>query len=267
MQNYWIQNIDPIIFKLGSLPIRWYGLMYILGFIAAYFILMYRQKRDLLELPSSEAVQDMMFYGFCGLLIGGRLGECILYDPIHYITRPWEMLMVWHGGMSSHGGFVGAVVAMFFFTKKYKITLLHLLDNIAIAATPGLFFGRIGNFINSELIGKVYNGIWGVIYPVVDNQPRHPVQIYQALSEGLLIFLILMFIGRKKRSTGMLAALFGILYSIVRVFTETFREPSEILAGPVWIGLTKGQVYSVITFLIFVAILIYSLIKGRLERQ
>ncbi len=263
MQNYWIQNIDPIIFKLGPLPIRWYGLMYLLGFIAGYFILMHRQKRNLLQLPSSETVQDMAFYCFWGLCIGGRLGECILYDPIHYLTRPWEMLMVWKGGLSSHGGFIGAAVAMFFFAKKYKITLLHLLDNIAIAATPGLFFGRIGNFINSELIGKVSDVSWAVIYPLVDNNPRHPVQIYQALSEGLLIFFILMFVGRKKRSTGMLAALFGILYSIVRIFTETFREPSEILAGPVWIGLTKGQVYSIITFLISVAILIYSLIKNK----
>ena len=261
MQNYWIQNIDPIIFKLGPLPIRWYGLMYIFGFVAAYFILMNRQKKGLLELPSSEAVQDMLFYGFCGLLIGGRLGECILYDPIHYLTHPWEILMVWHGGMSSHGGFVGAVVGMLIFARKYKVTLLHILDNTVIAATPGLFFGRIGNFINSELIGKVSDVSWAVIYPVVDNQPRHPVQIYQALSEGFLIFVILMLIGRKKRSSGMLAGIFGILYSIVRVFTETFREPSAILAGPVCIGLTKGQLYSVITFLICLGILIFSLVK------
>ncbi len=263
MQNFFVQNIDPIIFKLGPLPVRWYGLMYILGFIAAYLILIYRQKKDLLELSSTDAVQDMLFYGFCGLLIGGRLGECILYDPLYYLKQPWEIMMVWKGGMSSHGGFAGTVIGLLLFAKKYKLSLLHILDNVVIAATPGLFFGRIGNFINSELFGKVSNVSWAVVFPAVDNQPRHPVQIYQALLEGLLIFLILMFIGRKKRPNGLLAGLFGVLYSVVRVFTETFREPSAVLAGPAWLGFTKGQLYSVVTLLISAAILIYSLIKAK----
>ena len=258
MQNFWIQNIDPIIFKLGPLPIRWYGLMYILGFIAGYFILMHRQKRNLLQLPSSEAVQDMMFYGFCGLLIGGRLGECILYDPIHYLTRPWEMLMVWHGGMSSHGGFAGAVIGIYIYSRKNNLSTIYLLDSFAIAVTPGLCFGRIGNFINGELWGKVTDIPWAVIFPAIDMQPRHPVQIYQAIAEGIIPFLILIWVGRKKRTVGLLSGLFIIIYSILRIATEYFRERADVLESLGLFNMTNGQLYSILFLIFGIWFIIYS---------
>jgi len=133
MTEYWVHNLSPIIFKIGPLPIRWYGLMYILGFIAAYFILLWRYNRKLLKLKSKEAIQDMLFYSFLGALIGGRLGACFFYEPIYYLTHIWEVIAVWQGGMSSHGGIIGAMIGLYLYSRKAKLPMLYLLDSLAIA--------------------------------------------------------------------------------------------------------------------------------------
>jgi len=232
--------------------------MYIFGFIAAYFILRWRYKKEFLKLKSDEAVQDMIFYAFFGGLIGGRLGACFLYEPIYYLTHIWEVIAVWQGGMSSHGGFTGAIIGLYVYSRKNHLPLIYLLDNCAIAATPGLFFGRIGNFINGELWGKVTDVPWAVIFPAVDMQPRHPVQIYQALCEGLIPFLILILAGRKRRGLGLLSGIFIIVYSILRIITESFREKSNVLESLGIFSMTNGQVYSIIFMMLGIWFIIYS---------
>ena len=258
MNKYWIHDLSPIIFRLGPIPIRWYGLMYILGFIAAYFILSWRYKRGLLKLKSKEAVQDMLFYSFLGALIGGRLGACFFYEPIYYLTHIWEVIAVWQGGMSSHGGIIGAMTGLYLYSRKAKLPLLYMLDSLAIAVTPGLCFGRIGNFINGELWGKVTDVPWAVIFPAVDMQPRHPVQIYQSICEGVIPFLILIFIGRKKHSVGLISGLFAVIYSILRITTEHFREDSKVLESLNLFNMTNGQIYSVLFLFFGIGLIIYS---------
>ena len=259
MTEYWVHNLSPIIFKIGPLPIRWYGLMYILGFIAAYFILRWRYKKGFLKLKSKEAIQDMLFYSFIGALIGGRLGACFFYEPIYYLTHFWEVIAVWQGGMSSHGGIIGAMAGLYIYSKKVKLPLIYLLDSLAIAVTPGLCFGRIGNLINGELWGKITDVSWAVIFPAVDMQPRHPVQIYQAICEGIIPFLILFYVGRKKHSIGLISGLFAVIYSILRIFTERFREKSDVLESLGLLNMTNGQFYSVLFLIFGIGLLIYSL--------
>jgi len=264
MTEYWVHDISPIIIKIGPLPIRWYGLMYIFGFIAGYFILRWRYKKGFLKLKSIDAVQDVIFYAFFGGLIGGRLGACFFYEPLHYLTHVWEVVAVWQGGMSSHGGFAGAMIGIYIYSRKHKLPLVHLLDNFAIAVTPGLCFGRIGNFINGELWGKVTNVSWAVIFPSIDMQPRHPVQTYQAIAEGVIPFLILIWVGRKKRSVGLLSGTFIIIYSILRIATEHYREKSDVLESVGFFYMTNGQFYSIIFLLLGVWFIIYSQRKNKI---
>ncbi len=256
--TFWIHNLNPILISIGPLPVRWYGLMYILGFFAAMLILQYRQKRGLLDLPSTQAVQDMLFFAFLGALVGGRIGACLLYEPVFYLTHPIDIIKVWQGGMSSHGGFAGGILALVLYARRMKVSLVNLLDSAVIAAAPGLGFGRVGNFINAELWGKTTSVPWAVIFPKVDMQPRHPVQLYQAVTEGLLLFVVLWIVGLKPRKRGLLSGLFAVLYALVRISTEKFREETPVLAGPDWLGLTKGQIYSVILLLIGVLFIVYS---------
>ena len=263
--QYWIHTLDSVLLKIGPLPIRWYGLMYILGFIVALAVLAYRRKKGLLLLPSFEVVQDMLFYAFCAGLIGGRLGACLLYEPTYYLSHPVEILAVWKGGMSSHGGILGGIVGLYFFSKKHNVSLVHLLDNIVIAMVPGLGFGRLGNFINGELWGKVTTGSWAVIFPAVDMLPRHPVQLYQAATEGLLLFCLLAFIGRKRRANGLLTGVFGVGYSIMRIITEYFRAETTILAGPDWLGFTKGQIYSIVLLCAGIVFIVWSIKAKKYE--
>lgn len=257
-QHFWVHHLSPVAIQLGPLPVRWYGLMYVLGFLAAYLLLWYRYKKRLLGLPSKEAIQDLLFYGFCGVLIGGRLGACFFYEPLYYLSNPLQIFAVWKGGMSSHGGFAGVLVALWLFARRQHVPFWHLVDNVVIAATPGLFLGRIGNFINGELWGKVTHVRWAVVFPGIDMQPRHPVQLYQACTEGVLLFAILLMASSKKRRCAFLSGVFALCYSVFRIFTEAFRESSAVLAGPGWAHLTKGQWYSIATLALGIGLLLYS---------
>jgi phosphatidylglycerol:prolipoprotein diacylglycerol transferase len=255
MTNHLVQTINPIIVQLGPLAVRWYGVMYIFGFVCAYWILRRRQRRGLLDLPGEAAVQDMLFYGFIGALVGGRLGHCFLYHPLEYLQKPWEILAVWQGGMASHGGFAGVMIALALLARKQHVTFLHLLDNGVLAVTPGLFFGRIGNFINSEMCGPPTTVPWAVVFPACDGLPRHPVQLYQAATEGLLLFGLLWLVGRTRRTDGVMSGLFGVGYALVRIATEHYRETTRELAGPAWSHLTQGQFLSLFVLLIGVVLL------------
>ena len=168
------------------------------------------------------------------------------------------MVAVWQGGMSSHGGFAGAVTGIYIYSRKNNFSSIYLLDSFAIAVTPGLCFGRIGNFINGELWGKVTDVPWAVIFPAIDMQPRHPVQIYQSIAEGVIPFLILIWVGRKKRSVGLLSGLFIIIYSILRIATEYFRERAEVLESLGLFDMTNGQLYSILFLMFGICFIVYS---------
>jgi phosphatidylglycerol:prolipoprotein diacylglycerol transferase len=267
MSNYVIQTIDPIIVQLGPLALRWYGVMYIAGFAIGYWILRRRWQTGLFAMPNETAVQDMLFYSFLGALIGGRLGHCLLYHPLEYLCKPWQILQVWQGGMSSHGGFAGVMIALALLARKLHVPFLHLLDNCALAVTPGMFFGRIGNFINSEMCGTPTAKPWAVVFPAFDNVPRHPVQLYQALTEGALLFALVWLVGRKRRVDGLMSGVFGIGYTVVRMLTERYRERSLELAGPAWSHLTHGQFLSFFVLLTSLVVLAHAGWTARAARR
>lgn len=233
-------QIDPVFFHIGPLQLRWYGLMYILGFVCAYFIAVRLSKRKGYDLSTRE-IEDLLTYCVAGLIIGARLGYCVFYNFSYYISHPLKCLAVWEGGMSFHGGLIGLVLAGWLFARANKKSLLMLADIGALAAPPGLFFGRLGNFINAELYGRVTQVPWGMVFPGAGDLPRHPSQLYEAFSEGLLLFILLYYISRKVDIRGILISSFLIFYGGMRFFLETFREPDPQLGYILGI-LTMGQI-------------------------
>ncbi len=253
MDGYFVHDFSPYLwqFKLGPLSgISWYGLMYVCGFVAGYLLLARLRRRGFLPLPGEEHLQELLTYCILGVLIGGRLGHVLFYSPGYYLLHPAEILALWRGGMASHGGIAGLLVALVLFSRKHKIPLLALCDSAAMAATPGLFFGRLGNFINGEMPGKVTEVPWAVVFTrnaEAGMLPRHPVQIYQALTEGLVLFVLLWFLlPRHRFKRGFHMAVFLIGYSVLRIGTEFFRESSPELAAAIGGGITQGQVLSAV---------------------
>jgi phosphatidylglycerol:prolipoprotein diacylglycerol transferase len=232
-------EIDPVIFRIGPLAIRWYGMMYLLGFVAGWFII--RRLARWRSLPlDAEGLSDLLFYGILGVILGGRLGYVLFYNPGYYLRHPLEIFAVWEGGMSFHGGLIGVVVATLIYSRRHAIAILPLADILAIAATIGLGLGRIGNFINGELWGRVTTLPWGVVFPAAGPQPRHPSQLYEAMLEGPIIFFLLYWLFARKVGNGMIFFLFLIFYGIGRFILEFFREPDQQI-GYLWGGATMGQ--------------------------
>ncbi|MBM4326494.1 MAG: prolipoprotein diacylglyceryl transferase [Deltaproteobacteria bacterium] len=231
--------IDPVLWRIGPLELRWYGLMYLIGFIGAYFIIRSELKRKQGPIPV-EAADDFLFYLILGLLIGARVGYVLIYNFRAYLEAPWEALALWRGGMSFHGGLVGIIVAGFLFMRRWKAPFLALTDIAAVAAPIGLMFGRIGNFINGELYGRVTDLPWGVVFPVAGPDPRHPSQLYEAFLEGPVLFGILWRLRTRVRHTGYLSAAFLVLYGAFRFCLEFLREPDAQL-GYFFTWFTMGQ--------------------------
>ena len=238
---------DPIAVHLGPLAIRWYGLMYLAAF--AQFIVLGRirikQAHIALQGWTSEHLDDMLFYGVLGVVMGGRLGEVIFYQPAYYLSNPLEILMVWKGGMSFHGGFIGVMVAMALWGRRSGRHWWDVMDFIAPLVPLGYAFGRLGNFINAELPGRVADASlpWAMIWPNVDALPRHPSPIYQALVDGLLLFVVLWMYARKPRPRMAVSGLFALGYGSARFFTEYFRIPDYVVSlGP--ISISAGQMLS-----------------------
>lgn len=234
-------QIDPVALRLGPLAIRWYGLMYLFGFVAAYFIV---QRRLAKTAPAydAERVQGFMFWALAGLLVGARLGEIVFYqwtDWARYLADPIEIIAIWHGGMSFHGGLIGAVAAAVIYLRRQKLPILPAADAITLAAPWALMLGRIGNFINGELFGRVTDLPWAMVFPHGGPLPRHPSQLYEALGEGPLLFFVLWFL-RDRLPTGGVLAVFLLGYSLVRFLVEFVREPDAWL-GFLALGLTTGQ--------------------------
>ena len=243
-----INNFDPVAFNLFSFEIRWYSLSYIFGIIFAWIYckkLLIKDKRIL------DLFDDLVSYLIIGVILGGRLGYVIFYNLGYYSKNILEIFMIWEGGMSFHGGLIGVIIATYFFSKKNKINPFLFLDLLALSAPIGIFLGRISNFINSELYGKESDIFWSVKFLAVDEIYRHPSQIYEAIFEGIVLFLILNYLYRKKIfiNPGVISSIFLILYSVFRIIIEYFREP-DIQLGYLIFNLTMGQIVSII-FLIF----------------
>jgi len=238
---------DPIALAIGPLAIRWYGLMYLLAFaqFMALGRLRIRQPHIALAGWRSEHLDDMLFYGVLGVIVGGRLGEVLFYNPLYYMDHPLEIFAIWKGGMSFHGGFLGVLAAMWVWSRRAGRPLMEVMDFIAPLVPLGYAAGRIGNFINSELPGKIADPAlpWAMIWPTVDQMPRHPSPLYQALVDGILLFIVLWFYARKQRPMMAVSGVFAMGYGVARYFTEYFRIPDYeiVLAG---ITMSAGQMLS-----------------------
>ncbi|WP_136418411.1 MULTISPECIES: prolipoprotein diacylglyceryl transferase [Oxalobacteraceae] len=257
---------DPIAFSIGPLKVHWYGLMYLFGFIQFLVLGRIRARQPHMAAAGwkPEQLDDMLFYGVLGVVLGGRLGEVLFYHPEYYFTHPLEIIAIWKGGMSFHGGFLGVLIAMSLWARKAGKHIIDVYDFIAPMVPLGYAAGRIGNFINAELPGRVADPSlpWAMIWPNVDNLPRHPSPIYQALVDGLLLFIILWIYARKPRPPLAVGAMFVGLYGLARFTTEYFRTPDyEVsFAG---ITISAGQMLSLPMIVFGVIALIVTYRKHR----
>ena len=234
-------QFDPVAIHLGPLAVHWYGLMYLIGFML--FLWLGKQRVRKLNRPGwdDKMLDDLLFYGVLGVVIGGRMGEVLFYHPAYYFSQPLEIFAVWKGGMSFHGGFLGVLIAMALFAPRRQIVWLELIDFIAPLAPLGLAAGRIGNFINAELWGRPTDLPWGMIFPNVDNVPRHPSQLYEFALEGLALFSLLWWYSKKPRPTGAVFGLSIIGYGCFRFLAEFTRNPDEGIFGLMTFGVSMGQ--------------------------
>ena len=253
-------NINPIALQLGSLKIYWYGIMYVIGFGAAWLLANYRAKHTPKSFTSNQ-ISDLIFYCAIGVILGGRLGYILFYDLPDFITDPSFVFKIWEGGMSFHGAFIGVIIAMYLASRKNKKSFLATTDFICPLVPIGLMLGRIGNFINGELWGKITTVPWGMIFPTGGNLPRHPSQIYEALLEGLALFLFLWIYSAKPRKTGNVSAMFVIGYGTARIICEFFRKPDVQLGYIAFNWVTMGQLLSLPMIIIGVWILVRNRVK------
>jgi phosphatidylglycerol:prolipoprotein diacylglycerol transferase len=254
-------SISPEIFHIGRLSVRWYGLMYAIGFAASYLLVKYQihkkgqgaggkgqgGKGARIEFPK-EFLDSLYTYLVLGLVLGARLGYVLFYDLASYAKNPLEIFAVWHGGMSFHGGMIGALSAGFLCCRRYGVNFWRAADLVIVTAPIGLGMGRLGNFINGELYGRVTDVPWAMIFPAGGPLPRHPSQLYEFAIEGVLLFVIFWRLKDRKLTPGALSALFLMFYGLFRFFIEFFREPDPqlgFIAGP----FTMGQVLSALTML------------------
>lgn len=224
-------DIDPIAIEIGPLAVHWYGLMYLLSFLVGWGALVYRTRLPHLHWDRDE-VSDFLFYAVLGVVLGGRIGYFVFYRPDILLSDPLEVLMIWHGGMSFHGGMLGVFAACAWFARKTNRSFFDTTDFIAPVIPIGLFFGRIGNFINAELVGRITDVPWAMVYPHIGPQPRHPSELYEAGLEGLLLLAILWFFARKARPRMAVSGVFLIGYGGLRFFAEFFRRPDAIFIDP-----------------------------------
>ena len=240
-------NLDPVLFDFGFIAIRWYSLAYIFGIILGWWF----GKKIIVHISKSfefkfnvKDFDDLITYIIISLIVGGRLGYVVFYNFGYYLSNPLEIIKIWEGGMSFHGALIGIILGTYLFSLKKNIPTFFLLDIIACVSPIGIFLGRIANFINGELVGKVTTLPWGVIFPAIDMLPRHPSQLYEALLEGVILFLILnTLIFKKKYKIGTCSYLFMIFYGVLRIVSEFFREP-DIQIGYLFNLFSLGTILS-----------------------
>ena len=253
-----INDLNPVAFNIFEFEIRWYSLAYIFGLIFAFQYGKYIIAKSNCFSFKGKILDDFLPYAILGIIIGGRLGYIIFYDLYYYLNNPIKILYIWQGGMSFHGGLIGVIFITYYFIKNKNIELFKFTDLLAIITPIGLFLGRLANFINSELIGTPTNLPWSVIFVKIDNIPRHPSQIYEALLEGLLLFLIINLIFKYKKIKGYVSAIFLILYSLFRILAEQFRLPDEHL-GYIFSFLSMGTILSFV--MVFTGLIIFIYVK------
>ena len=252
-----VHNFDPVLIDLGIFQIRWYSIAYIFGILLGW-----AYGRKILARVSNinnnfnkikkTDFDDLILYLIVGIIIGGRIGYIIFYNLEYYSENFLEIFKVWRGGMSFHGGLLGVIVAIFLFSKKTNNNFFKFSDIIACVAPIGIFLGRLANFINGELYGKISTAPWAVIFPNVDSMPRHPSQLYEAILEGVVLFIIINYLALKKEliyKTGFISAFFLIVYSFLRIFSELFREP-DIQLGLLFNNFSMGTLLSLLTIII-----------------
>ena len=280
--TYWTHNLDPVLLSLGSLQIRWYGLMYLVGFTVGLFFLKKRHEKGLFRANFDEA-QVLVSYLMIGMIVCARLLYVLVYNPSYYWEHPGEAIAIWRGGLSFHGAMIGFVLAMIAFAKNHKMGFWHVSDNVSMGAAQGIFWGRMGNFINGELYGRSTDVPWGIIFPGGGTSPRHPSQLYQGFLEGLLLFVILLLLdfmerkkghlktedSKKKRKfiwdrTGVIGASFLVGYGVMRFVVEFFREPDSQL-GYFFGWMTMGQILCMIMIVTGSALLFQVLKKPKPE--
>ena len=239
-----INNFDPVAFQIMSFEIRWYSLAYILGIVIGWTLC---KKVFIKNSDISEKFDDYITYLIIGIILGGRLGYVIFYNFSYYFENILDIFKIWQGGMSFHGGLLGVIASSYIFAKKNNQNIFSYLDQVSLVAPIGIFFGRLANFINSELYGTTTDVPWSVIFIKVDNLSRHPSQLYEAILEGIILFLILIYFINKNylKKPGLISGLFLIFYSIFRFFVEFFRVPDEQI-GYLILDLTMGQIISLV---------------------
>jgi len=259
-------NIDPVALAIGPLQIRWYALAYLAGILLGWAYAFYIVKKDEAKglRPNRADIDDYLPFAVLGIILGGRLGYILFYQPAYYFAHPLEMLHIWNGGMSFHGGILGVVISVIAYTRIRKIPTLRLGDLFAVCCTIGLCFGRLANFINGELYGRTTNAAWGMVFPGGGDLPRHPSQLYEAALEGVLLFIILSLMIHKesiRNRPGIVIGTFMIGYGLARMFVENFREPDWYL-GFVAGTFTMGQLLCMPMILIGAGFITYALKRG-----
>jgi phosphatidylglycerol:prolipoprotein diacylglycerol transferase len=254
-------DFNPIFLEFGPVRLSWYGLMYVFGFLASYLLVRYQIKRKDFGISRFE-VDDLYFYSILGLILGARLGYVLFYNLKMYLDNPLEIPAFWHGGMSFHGGLIGVLLAGILFCWKNKKSFWRLADLVIVTAPIGLGLGRIGNFINGELYGRVTQVPWGMVFAKGGPLPRHPSELYESALEGGALFLILWFMKDKKLPAGSLLALFLFLYGVFRFFLEFFREP-DVQLGFILGPFTMGQVLCSIMIAGGILLWVYLKKRGR----
>jgi len=255
-------QFDPVAIHIGPVAVRWYGLMYLVGFVLFVVLGKYRARQNLLTGWHPRDVDDMLFYGVFGVILGGRLGYVLFYKPAYYLAHPLEIFALWQGGMSFHGGFLGVLVALALFARNRHKRWLDVTDFVAPLIPLGLAAGRLGNFINGELWGRPANVPWAMVFPQVDGQPRHPSQLYELGLEGLLLFALLWLYARRKRPLGAVSGAFLVGYGCFRFVVEYAREPDSFL-GLLALGWTMGQWLSLPMIVAGVALMIWAYRRAR----
>ena len=252
-------SIDPVAVDLGPIKVHWYGLMYLLGFVGAWLLGRYRAER---YGWTKTQVEDLLFYGALGVILGGRLGYVLFYDLPVYIAHPLNILEIWRGGMSFHGGLLGVLTAFWYFSRKTGKGFFEISDFIAPMVPIGLFFGRIGNFINGELWGKVSDLPWAMVFPTGGPLPRHPSQLYEAGTEGLILFIILWWFSASAKPRGAVSGLFLLGYGTFRFLMEFVRIPDPQYGYLAFGWVTMGQILSLPMIIIGIIILARSYKKA-----
>ncbi len=253
-------DIDPIALEIGPLVVRWYSLAYLAGFLLGWRYALYLCGFHEGKRPHKTDIDDFLPWAILGVILGGRIGYVLFYQPALYADNPLDALKVWEGGMAFHGGAMGVIVALLAYAWKRKIPLLRLSDIVCAVVPIGLFFGRIANFINGELFGRTTEQPWGVVFPQGGLLPRHPSQIYEAILEGAILFFILNVLARKKLEPGIVTGAFLVGYAMFRLFVEQFRQPDAHL-GFIIGQASMGQLLSIPMFALGVGVIGYALMK------